>query len=68
MLENTEIDGIYKDAKSGVLINTNVDKLSAYKKQKRIMNEYKNAVNLIKRMQMQINILEKEVEILKEKV
>jgi hypothetical protein len=37
MLEKTDMSGIYKDRKSGAIVNKDINKLNAYRKQKTII-------------------------------
>ena len=43
MLEKTDKDGIYKDVKTGAIVNKDINKLNAYKRQKSIMQNLKKA-------------------------
>jgi hypothetical protein len=52
MLEKTDKDGIYKDVKTGAIVNKDINKLNAYKRQKLIMQNLKKSsesVDLLKK-------------------
>lgn len=62
MLKKTEKEGVYKDTKSGALINKNKDRLSAYKMQKQKMREAKETADTVKILQAEIDILKEDNE------
>ena len=61
MLERTNINGLYRNPKTGVLLNGNQDKLEKYKLKKQQMRNSNN-------QEVRVNVLEKEVEDLKKQV
>jgi peptidoglycan hydrolase CwlO-like protein len=82
MFKKTDKSDVYKDMETGAVINKNDSKLTAYKKQKRFMNDVRvmkhNYENLMKEheeilsennsIRKELNSLKKEVKSLKEKV
>jgi FtsZ-binding cell division protein ZapB len=65
MLKKTEKEGVYKDTKSGALINKNKDRLSAYKMQKQKMREANETAATVKMLQTEIDTLKQDNEQLK---
>lgn len=52
MLEKTEKPKVYRDTKTGALINKDINKLNAYRKQKRMLSKSQEAmeeINQVKR-------------------
>lgn len=68
MLKRTEKEGVYKDTKSGALINKNKDRLTAYKIQKQKMREINDLKTEVAFMKSQMETLVSEIEALKKKV
>lgn len=68
MLKRTEKEGVYKDTKSGALINKNKDRLTAYKIQKQKMREINELKTEVAFMKSQMETLMSEIEALKKKV
>jgi hypothetical protein len=68
MLKRTEKEGVYKDTKSGALINKSKDRLTAYKIQKQKMREINDLKTEVAFMKSQMETLVSEIEALKKKV
>jgi hypothetical protein len=76
MLQKTDKNGIYKDPNSGAIVNKDINKLNAYKKQKAILQDSKKAsenIDILKRELLEMKnevsemkILLKEIKMLME--
>lgn len=65
MLKKTDKEGIYKDTKSGALINKSKDRLSAYKLQKQKMRETKEVHDIVRTLKSEFDNIKSENEKLK---
>lgn len=61
MFEKTEKIGVVKDKTSGALINSDINKLNAYKKQKAVFREYGGAVKKISELETEIQYIKEEI-------
>lgn len=68
MLKKTDIPGVYKDTKSGALINKDKGRVNAYKKQKQRAREVDNMLSEFKAMKEENEQLKVELKKLKDKV
>jgi len=62
MLQKTDVAGIYKDETTGALINKDKQKLSAYKMQKKKMQQVNDAITQVQIVQQQNKQLVERVE------
>jgi septal ring factor EnvC (AmiA/AmiB activator) len=74
-LKKTDKPGVFKDTKTGALVNKNINALSAYKAQKKLLQDAKNTTDKTQALENRINIqqetisnLEKELKSLKSAV
>lgn len=71
MFEKTEKAGIVKDKNTGALLNSDINKLDAYKKQKMVFRDSRNAIKKISELEEEIRFVKEELfklrKILKEK-
>lgn len=58
MLKKTDTPGIFKNTKTGALVNKNTDKLSAYKAQKNLLREAKETAERNKSLEQKVNVQE----------
>jgi len=68
MLEKTDRPDLFKDETSGVIVNTNINKLDAYKKQKKLLTEARKVDNKMDALQTQVYALKRELDELKNTV
>lgn len=61
MFEKTEKAGVLKDKHSGALINNDINKLEAYKKQKAVLRESSNATKKIVELEKEIKFVKEEL-------
>ena len=61
MHEKTEKQGIVKDMSSGALINSDINKLNAYKKQKKVLQESRNTTKKISDLENEIRFVKEEI-------
>ena len=61
MLEKTDKAGVLKNKHSGALVNTDINKLEAYKKQKRILAESKSTMAKISSLEDEILFIKNEL-------
>jgi len=67
MLEKTDVEGYFKDKKTGAIINGDVGQASIYRKQKQFYRDFENMKATVLDMQAQIKELQQTVEELKRK-
>lgn len=65
MLKKTDKEGVFKDTKSGALINKNKERLTAYKMQKQKMRDLKEAADGVQFLKAEIETLKQDNEKLK---
>lgn len=65
MLEKTDQAGIVKDKQSGALLNNDINKLKAYKKQKMILAESKKAVDEMTSIKQDLDFIKSEITAIK---
>lgn len=58
MLKKTDTPGIFKNTKTGALVNKNTDKLSAYKAQKNLLREARETAERNKSLEQKVNVQE----------
>ena len=58
MLKKTDTPGILKNTKTGALVNKNTDKLSAYKLQKKLLQDAKETTEKNKSLEQRVNAQE----------
>ena len=61
MFEKTDKAGVLKDKHSGALINNDINKLEAYKKQKSVLRESKMAMAKISELEQEIRFVKEEL-------
>lgn len=61
MLEKTDKNGIMKDRRSGVLVQNDINKLEAYKKQKKVFQNSQTAINKISDLEKEIHFIKEEI-------
>jgi hypothetical protein len=61
MLEKTDKNGIYKNVKTGAIVNKDINKLNAYKKQKAIMQSSKIATQNVDELKNELSEMKSEM-------
>lgn len=62
MLQKTDKPGVFKNTKTGALVNKNASGLNAYKAQKKLLADAKENVDKTKTLEDRINIQQNTIE------
>ena len=67
MLKKTDKPGIFKDTKTGALVNKNTSALSAYKAQKKLLSDARETTSKTQALENRINIQQESIQTLLKK-
>ena len=66
MLQKTDVPGMFKNDDTGVIVNKDINKLEAYRKQKKLLSKTKQATEEVKEMKNELTCLKEEMNSIKD--